>query len=160
MIYKFLLTLLIIDALILIIAILLQSGKGGGMAAAFGGASSSSDALFGTRQAGNLLTKASWWCGGIFIGLAFVLEISAGRGRVPTSILDKSFAPTKAAPAAPRTAPAIPGTTTPAAPGSAPAPSTALPSTALPGGSAPAGAAKPDTGSKAPAKSAAPAKKP
>ena len=154
MIYKFLLTLLIIDALVLIIAILLQSGKGGGMAAAFGGASSSSDALFGTRQAGNLLTKASWWCGGIFIGLAFVLEIAAGRGRVPTSILDKSFAPTKAAATAPRPAqpaPAVPG----AAPG---APSTALPSTALP--SASTGAAKPDSGSKAPAKTAAPAKKP
>jgi preprotein translocase subunit SecG len=141
--------LLIIDALVLVIAILLQSGKGGGMAAAFGGASSSSDALFGTRQAGNLLTKASWWCGGIFIGLAFILEISASRGRVPTSILDKSFAPTRTAPAQPRPQ-QLPGTTTPALPGAAvPAPS--VPSTALP-----TGTKKPDSGSKAPA----PAKKP
>ncbi len=141
MVYKLLLWLLIIDALILIIAILLQSGKGGGMAAAFGGASSSSDALFGTRQAGNLLTKASWWCGGIFIGLAFILEISAGRGRVPTSILDKSFAPTKAAPAQPR--PATPAPNSPDAPGLAvpTAPSTALPN----------GTAKPDSSAKAPA---------
>ena len=145
MVYKFLLTLLIIDSFVLVIAILLQSGKGGGMAAAFGGASSSSDALFGTRQAGNLLTKASWWCGGIFIGLAFVLEISAGRGRVPTSILDKSFAPTKSAPTAPRTQQQVPTTTAPTAvPGAAPAP--AAPSTALPNGTA-----KPDTGAKAPA---------
>lgn len=149
MVYKFLLTLLIIDALVLVIAILLQSGKGGGMAAAFGGASSSSDALFGTRQAGNLLTKASWWCGGIFIGLAFILEISASRGRVPTSILDKSFAPTKTAPAQPRPQ-QLPGTTTPAVPGAA-APTPSVPSTALP-----TGTAKPDSGSKAPA----PAKKP
>jgi preprotein translocase subunit SecG len=142
MVYKFLLTLLIIDAFVLVIAILLQSGKGGGMAAAFGGASSSSDALFGTRQAGNLLTKASWWCGGIFIGLAFILEISAGRGRVPTSILDKSFAPTKSAPAAPRPQQQVPTTTSPV-PGAA---SPAAPSTALPNGTA-----KPDTGAKAPA---------
>src|SRR5476649_2201070 len=117
MVYKFLLTLLIIDALVLVIAILLQSGKGGGMSAAFGGASSSSDALFGTRQAGNLLTKASWWCGGIFIGLAFILEISASRGRIPTSVLDKSFAPTKAAPARPPVSspgitPPVPGAVT------------------------------------------------
>ena len=154
MLYKFLLTLLIIDALVLVIAILLQSGKGGGMAAAFGGASSSSDALFGTRQAGNLLTKASWWCGGIFIGLAFILEISASRGRVPTSILDKSFAPTKSAPAQPRPQTQLPTGTTPSIPGAA-APAPAVPSTALPTGSA-----KPDSGSKAPAKAAAPAKKP
>src|ERR1035437_1707359 len=130
MVYKLLLWLLIIDALVLVIAILLQSGKGGGMAAAFGGASSSSDALFGTRQAGNLLTKASWWCGGIFIGLAFILEISASRGRVPISILDKSFAPSRNAPAQPRPQQQVPSTTTPAVPGAAvPAPIT--PSTAL-----------------------------
>ena len=145
MIYNLLLTLLIIDALVLILAILLQSGKGGGMAEALGGASSS-DALFGTRQAGNLLTKASWWCGGIFIGLAFILEISASRGRVPTSILDKSFAPAKSAPTAPPTQ-QVPTTTSPSLPGAAPAPS--APSTALP--NAPA---KPDSGTKAPAPAA------
>jgi preprotein translocase subunit SecG len=145
MIYKLLLTLLIIDAFVLIIAILLQSGKGGGMAAAFGGASSSSDALFGTRQAGNLLTKASWWCGGIFIGLAYILQLSASHGRVPTSILDKSFAPTKSA-----TAPA-PAAPTPTVPGAA-APAPTVPATALPNGTG-----KADAGSKVPD---APAKKP
>ena len=72
--YTFLLTLLILDAIILAIAVLLQSGKGGGLAASFGGASSSSDSVIGTRQAGNLLTKASWWCGGVFLGLAFILH--------------------------------------------------------------------------------------
>ncbi|MCX5766474.1 MAG: preprotein translocase subunit SecG [Gemmatimonadetes bacterium] len=113
---KLLVVLLLIDALVLVAAILLQSGKGGGMAASFGGASSSSDQFLGTRQAGNLLTKASWWCGGIFIGLSFILQISASRGRVPTSVLDKSFATPKAAPAAPKTAPAggaVPAPTVP-----------------------------------------------
>ena len=135
MIYKVLLALLILDAFILVIAILLQSGKGGGMATAFGGASSSSDALFGTRQAGNLLTKASWWCGGIFIGLAYVLQLSAAHGRVPTSILDKSFAPTKSAPARPQTPEsALPGA--------------AVPAPAVPGAALPGGTAKPDSAPK------------
>lgn len=91
--YSFLLVLLIIDAIVLAAAVLLQSGKGGGLAASFGGTSSSSDSLLGTRQAGNLLTKASWWCGGIFIGLAFILQIMSSRSRVPTSILDQALTP-------------------------------------------------------------------
>jgi preprotein translocase subunit SecG len=96
MLYKFLLVLLIIDSIVLVTAILLQSGQGGGLAASFGGASSS-DQLLGSRQAGNLLTSASWWCGGIFVGLAFMLQLSVTRNRIPTSVLDKSFAPARAA---------------------------------------------------------------
>jgi len=107
--YTFLLTLLILDAIVLAIAVLLQSGKGGGLAASFGGASSSSDSVIGTRQAGNLLTKASWWCGGIFLGLAFVLQVMSSRGSAPKSVLDKL-----ASPAAPSSAPA--GGAAPAAP--------------------------------------------
>ena len=91
--YTFLLVLLIIDAIVLGLAVLLQAGKGGGLAASFGGASSSSDSLLGTRQAGNLLTKTSWWAGGIFIGLAFVLQIMSAKSRVPTSILDQAMTP-------------------------------------------------------------------
>src|SRR5690349_17828062 len=98
MLYTFLVILLILDSIILVAAILLQSGKGGGLAASFGGATSAADALIGTRQAGNLLTKASWWCGGIFLALAFVLQIASTRTRVPASVLDK---PLTTAPAAP-----------------------------------------------------------
>jgi len=130
MLYGFLLTLLILDALLLIGVILLQSGKGGGIAANFGGATSSTDAFIGTRQAGNLLTKASWWCGGIFLGLAFILQLAGGRTRIPQSVLDRPLTapassapapgtPTTAAPAVPleaptTPAPATPGTQTPA----------------------------------------------
>ena len=146
MIYKLLLTLLILDAIVLIIAILLQSGSGGGMAAAFGGASSSSDSVFGTRQAGSLLTKASWWCGGIFIGLAYILQLNAARARVPTSILDQQFKQTKSAAVPPVTTPAVPGA---ALPGATPAPTT--PGSALPGATS-----KPESGAKPPA----PTKKP
>jgi preprotein translocase subunit SecG len=118
--YSFLLVLLIIDALVLGAAILLQSGKGGGLAANFGGASSSSDSVIGTRQAGNLLTKASWWCGGIFLGLAFVLQLMSSRGTAPKSVLDKIAAP-PAAPTAPANGGgASPLTAQPAAPATAP----------------------------------------
>lgn len=102
--YTFLLILLIIDAIVLATAVLLQAGKGGGLAASFGGTSSSSDSFLGTRQAGNILTKASWWAGGIFIGLAFVLQIMSSRSRVPTSILDQALTPS--AQTAPLAAPA------------------------------------------------------
>jgi preprotein translocase subunit SecG len=112
MLYTFLIVLLILDSVVLVTAILLQSGKGGGLAASFGGATSAADALIGTRQAGNLLTKASWWCGGIFLLLAFVLQIASARTRVPASVLDKSLStpvPTAPAPASSQKAnPAVP----------------------------------------------------
>jgi preprotein translocase subunit SecG len=98
--YTLLVILLILDSLILVTAILLQAGKGGGLAASFGGATSAADSLIGTRQAGNLLTRASWWCGGIFLFLAFVLQIASARTRVPASVLDAPLT-APAAPAAP-----------------------------------------------------------
>ena len=123
MIYTFLLTLLVIDCLVVIAAILLQSGKGSGLAASFGGASSSPDALIGIRQAGNLLTRISWWGGGIFLGLSFVLQIMSTHTTAPRSVLEKGLGsqPANVAPA-PTSAPAVPlepatGATTPSATG-------------------------------------------
>jgi preprotein translocase subunit SecG len=126
--FTFLLVLLIIDSLVLIAAILLQSGKGNGLAASFGGVSSSADSLLGTRQAGNLLTKTSWWGGAIFLFLAFVLSLASTRQRAPKSVLDQAFQQ----PAAPVQAPAKANTTiplTPAAPPTTPAPAPAAPTT-------------------------------
>jgi len=136
MLYTFLIILLILDSVVLVVAILLQSGKGGGLAASFGGATSAADSLIGTRQAGNLLTRASWWCGGIFLMLAFVLQIASTRTRVPASVLDKSLS--TPAPAAPVTAPAT-GTATPAVPlEAAPkSPATTAPTTPPPASKAP-----------------------
>ena len=123
MIYTFLLTLLVIDCLVVIAAILLQSGKGSGLAASFGGASSSPDALIGIRQAGNLLTRISWWGGGIFLGLSVVLQIMSTHTTAPRSVLEKGLGsqPANVAPA-PTSAPAVPlepatGATTPSATG-------------------------------------------
>jgi preprotein translocase subunit SecG len=131
--YTFLLVLLILDSLILVGAILLQAGKGGGLAASFGGATSAADSLLGTRQAGNLLTRASWWCGGIFLFLAFVLQIASARTRVPTSVLDKSLsAPAPAQPAPTQKAnPAVPLEAAPKTPAT-PAPTTPAPAAPQP----------------------------
>src|SRR5262245_52773106 len=120
MIYRILLTLLAIDSVLLVAAVLLQAGKGGGLAASFGGVTSSADAILGTRQAGNLLTKISWWCGGLFLGLAFLISLTGSRRSQPRSILDQTFTPP-----AQQTAPATPQPNTnvlpiqpaPAAPG-------------------------------------------
>lgn len=116
--YTFLLVLLILDALILAAAVLLQAGKGGGVAANFGGASSSAPAVLGSRQAGDLLTKTSWWAGGIFIFLAFVLQLMSSRSAGPRSILDDIAAPATApAPTTGTGLPsAVPLTPAPAAP--------------------------------------------
>jgi preprotein translocase subunit SecG len=124
MLYTFLLTLLVIDCFVVMLAVLLQSGKGSGLAASFGGASSSPDALIGIRQAGNLLTKASWWGGGIFLGLCFILQLMSTHASAPRSVLEKGLGttPQNAAPA-PTSAPAVPLEPAPAttAPGGAPA---------------------------------------
>ena len=120
--YTFLLVILILDALVLSAAVLLQSGKGGGLAASFGGTSSSTDSLMGTRQAGNILTKISWWGGSIFIGLAFVLQIMSARPTTPTSILDKAFSGTKAPATQPAAPAAVPLTPVLPAPATSPAP--------------------------------------
>lgn len=93
MLTKILIALLAIDSVFLVAAVLLQAGKGGGLAASFGGVTSSADAILGTRQAGNLLTKASWWCGGLFLGLAFLISLTTSRRSVPRSILDQTFTP-------------------------------------------------------------------
>ena len=126
MLYKFLLVILVIDAFVLIGTILLQSGKGSGLAANFGGASSSPDAFIGIRQAGTILTKGTWWSAGIFLGLAFVLQIMSTQTAAPKSVLEKTFS-NQPVPAAPQTNtnPAVPltpatgGTTAPATSGAA-----------------------------------------
>ena len=139
--FTLLLVLLILDSIVLVTAILLQAGKGSGLAATFGGVSSSSDSLLGTRQAGNLLTKTSWWGGALFLFLSLVLSIASTNRRAPRSVLDQAFTQ----PVAP--APATPAPAGGAAGGGAagipltPAPSTPAPSTPAP--STPAGQSAP-----------------
>jgi preprotein translocase subunit SecG len=138
--FTFLLVLLFIDSIVLIAAILLQAGKGNGLAASFGGVSSSADSLLGSRQAGNLLTRASWWGGSIFLFLSFVLSLASTRQRAPKSVLDQAFTQPPAPATAPATqsAPATAGGVqlTPATPTTAPA--GGAPTTSAPAKPAPA----------------------
>ncbi len=126
--YSFLVTLLALDAIVLIAAVLMQAGKGGGVAQSFGGTSSATSSLVGARQAGDLLTKTSWWAGGIFIFLAYVLQLMSSRAATgPSSILDQIATP----PAA--TAPATTPTPDANAPSALPLqPATPAPSTTPP----------------------------
>lgn len=100
--YRFLLILLIIDAIVLIAAILSQAGKGGGLAASFGGASSSADSFMGSRQQTTLLTKISWYGGGLFLALGLMLSILSTQRTTPRSVLDETFGqPAATTPAVP-----------------------------------------------------------
>ena len=82
--------LLVLDALILFPAVLLQAGQGGGLATQFGG-SSSTDSFVGGRQAATLLTKATWWSGGIFLFLCFVLSLMSARAGAPRSLVEEQL---------------------------------------------------------------------
>lgn len=112
--FYFILVLLILDALILAAVILLQAGQGGGLASL--GGSGSTDTVMGGRQAVTLLTRMSWWCGGIFLALSLVLSVvSANRGVGGRSELQERLRQ-GTAPVAPAPAPAnLPLQTTPPA---------------------------------------------
>lgn len=101
--YGFLLAVLILDGLFLGVVILLQSGKGGGLAAMGGSGTMNTDGILGGRQATNLLTRATWTSGTVFMVLALVLSIMSSRSNAPASILR----PDAPAPTAP--APVLPG---------------------------------------------------
>jgi preprotein translocase subunit SecG len=153
MLYTIFLTLLFIDALLLVTAILLQAGKGGGLAASFGGMSSSTDAVLGTRAAGNLLTKASWWCGGLFLGLAYMLSLMSTQTGRPRSVLEELTVPPATAPTPRSAAPALPLEEVPPGGTKAPAGTKAAPP-ASGGTKAPQTQAPPASGSKAPSQPA------
>lgn len=101
MIFTLLLTVLVLVAGLLMIVVLLQAGTGGGLAAMGGGAASES--FIGGRQATTILTKASWWLGGIFLGLSLILSGLSTTEARPRSVLEEEpplTAPTPVAPPA------------------------------------------------------------
>ena len=130
--YTLILVLLIIDAIVLSTVVLLQAGQGGGLATMGG---SGTENVLGGRQAVTILTKMSWWCGGLF--LAFSLLLSVMHRGVGASDLQQQLrqsAPSAQAPGgpsplqgltpAPGAAPSTPGAAAPAPTGTAPAPAT------------------------------------
>lgn len=122
--------------LVLMFVVLLQQGKGGGMGAAFGGATTQ---VFGGRGAGNILTRATAICAGIFmltsVSLAYLSSSGdrALKARITQESSKKKDQGTKreksesppASPsggAAPSGAPAPSGAAAPPAPTEAPKP--------------------------------------
>ncbi|HEX7121294.1 MAG TPA: preprotein translocase subunit SecG [Gemmatimonadaceae bacterium] len=104
--YTFLLVLLILDALVLVAAVLMQAAKGGGLASSFGGVTTAADAFMGTRQAGHFLSRLTWWLGGIFLGISFILQLMSTRASAPSSVLDTPLSQTPATtPVVPQTSP-------------------------------------------------------
>jgi preprotein translocase subunit SecG len=92
--FAFLVTLLILDSLLLSVVVLLQAGQGGGLASLGGGGT---DTVLGGRQAVTILTKLSWWCGGIFLALSLVLSL-VPRGGNSSALQERLRAATPAAP--------------------------------------------------------------
>ena len=63
--------------LVLMGVVLLQQGKGGGMGSAFGGASAQ---VFGGSGAGNILTRATAICAGVFMLTSVTLAYMSSSG--------------------------------------------------------------------------------
>src|SRR4051812_23946446 len=93
--FAFLVVLLALDALLLSVVVLLQAGQGGGLASLGGGGT---DTVLGNRQAVTILTKLSWWCGGIFLLLSLILSL-VPRGASSSALQERIRAATPAAPA-------------------------------------------------------------
>ena len=136
--YTLILVLLIIDALVLSAVVLLQAGQGGGLATMGG---SGTENVLGGRQAVTILTKMSWWCGGLFLAFSLLLSVmhrSAGASDLQQQIR-QAAPPSAQSPSGPSPlqgltpAPATPGAAAPAPTGTAPAPATgAAPAPATP----------------------------
>jgi preprotein translocase subunit SecG len=142
--FAFLVTLLILDAILLSVVVLLQAGQGGGLASLGGGGT---DTVLGGRQAVTILTKLSWWCGGIFLLLSLVLSLTPRSGG-SSGLQERLRAATPATPTPqaplPLGAPTQPAAETPQ-PGAAPSRQAPLPlgNPAPPSSKAPDGATPP-----------------
>jgi preprotein translocase subunit SecG len=95
--FALLLTVLILDALLLSVVVLLQAGQGGGLASLGGGGT---DTVLGGRQAVTILTKLTWWCGGIFLILSLALSF-VPRGASTSGLQERLRAATPAEPSQP-----------------------------------------------------------
>ncbi|HEU4763959.1 MAG TPA: preprotein translocase subunit SecG [Gemmatimonadales bacterium] len=139
--------LLIIVSLLIALFVLLQDGSGGGLASMGGGQMDMN--VIGGRQAATILTKGTWWLGGIFLFLSLVLSVlSANRSQAPSAVQQQlqqapgipapSSTGSLPIPGATGAAPAT-GTTTPAATGTTGnAPASSLPISSTPAPAAPA----------------------
>src|SRR4051794_14110724 len=101
---------LVADCLMLILLVLIQlPKKEAGAGLAFGGGAT--DALFGAGS-GNMLTKITKWCAGIFFGLALLLSVLGSHAnRAPGSDLKQRLSQPAAGTPPPVATPGAPSTT-------------------------------------------------
>lgn len=78
----FMIILIGIIALLISIVVLLQSGKGGGLAGIASAGGGGATQLLGTRHAPDILEKATWTLGGLFIVLCILTNFFIGDGTV------------------------------------------------------------------------------
>jgi len=106
MLFGILVVLIALIALLLVGVVLLQSGKGGGLA---GIASTGTTQILGARQAPDVLEKATWVLGGLFILLCVLTSFTLDTSPAERSVIQDGNVQTQ-------TAPAPAGTNTPAVP--------------------------------------------
>ena len=104
--YTLLTLISVIIAILLIIVVLLQASKGGGLAGIAGG-SSNIGSMFGTRRTADFLSRATWWLGGILLGLSIIINLfflpSSKSASEKESIIQGSKQSVPSIPAVPKT---------------------------------------------------------
>ncbi|MCB0719821.1 MAG: preprotein translocase subunit SecG [Bacteroidetes bacterium] len=110
--FTFLIVIIALIGLLLTLIVLLQSGKGGGLAGiASGGATQQ---ILGARTAPDVLEKATWVLGGLFIVLCILTNFFIGGPEAGEQIFDTSDLPSATQPAtAPPAQDAVPITPAP-----------------------------------------------
>ncbi|NPA58129.1 MAG: preprotein translocase subunit SecG [Aquificae bacterium] len=84
LLFTILTILLVIDAVLLIIVVLMQKTKGAEIGAIFG--SGAAAAVLGAG-ASNILTKITYWLGGIFLFLVFAMSYIHHKSLKSTSVI-------------------------------------------------------------------------
>ncbi|GIV59930.1 preprotein translocase subunit SecG [Rhodocaloribacter litoris] len=85
--FIFLIVLITLIAVLLMLVVLVQSGKGGGLAGiAAGGATTQ---ILGTRQAPDILEKATWTLATAFIVLCILTNFAVDRGEQQESVIQQ-----------------------------------------------------------------------
>lgn len=104
MLFTLLIVVIALIALVLTLVILLQSGKGGGLA---GIAAGGTTQILGSRQAPDILEKATWMLGTMFIVLCILTNFTIDTAETSESVIQQQV---QGAPVQEQQAPVLPQT--------------------------------------------------
>lgn len=97
--FTFIIILIALIAVLITLVVLVQSGRGGGLAGiAAGGATQQ---ILGTRQAPDVLEKATWMLATLFIVLCVVSNFTIGQEQVQESVIQQQAQEEQTTPALP-----------------------------------------------------------